>query len=195
MQLSMHYGWLTNKGDKVDPSCNDAGCELYPNDNAKAVGKFLDYALKQEAVRFVTYSDFIRWMQDPVPLDKFDEWIDCKTPGVKADLSAVKLTDEQKSDAYYLRKMEEAVAVASPAPAPVAAPTPATSEEMPTTEGTTTETQQPTGETTTTETEQPTGGETTTAPAPVEVPKDGAATLGKAAVAAAAVLATALLAL
>lgn len=25
--------------------------------------------------------------QDPVPLDKFDEWIDCKTPGVKADLS------------------------------------------------------------------------------------------------------------
>lgn len=119
------------------------------------MGKFLDYALKQEAVRFVTYSDFIRWMQvgggvggemhgavvcasgrggraaccasthpailappapprlahlrlppltstasislspsplpsicqDPVPLDKFDEWIDCKTPGVKADLS------------------------------------------------------------------------------------------------------------
>lgn len=27
------------------------------------MGKFLDYALKQEAVRFVTYSDLIRWMQ------------------------------------------------------------------------------------------------------------------------------------
>ncbi len=103
----------------MDPSCSDAGCELFPNENAKvsrlkaaidpasvlldattlcatccccqkgccaaalptssqptchclplphptplqAVGKFLDYALKQEAVRFVTYSDFIRWMQ------------------------------------------------------------------------------------------------------------------------------------
>lgn len=189
MQLSMHYGWLTNREDKVDPSCSNAGCELYPNDNAKAVGKFLDYALKQEAVRFVTYSDFIRWMQDPVPLDKFDEWIDCKTPGVKADLSAVKLTDEQKSDAYYLRKMEEAVAAASPAPAPVAAPTPATSEEA-----TPEVTQQPSQTEQQTETEQPVGGETT-APAPVEVPKDGAATLGKAAVAAAAVLAAALLAL
>lgn len=26
-------------------------------------------------------------VQDPVPLDEFDEWIDCKTPGIKADLS------------------------------------------------------------------------------------------------------------
>ncbi len=104
--------------------------------------------------------------------------------------AAVKLTDEQKANAYYLRKMEEAVAAASPAPAPVAAPTPAMSEEeQPAAEE---PTQQP-GETAT---EQPTGGETTnTAPAPVEVPKDGAATLGKAAVAVAAVLGAALLAL
>lgn len=26
---------LANRDDKVDPSCDNAGCELYPNDNAK----------------------------------------------------------------------------------------------------------------------------------------------------------------
>lgn len=26
-------------------------------------------------------------MQDPVPLDQFDDWVQCKVPGVKADLS------------------------------------------------------------------------------------------------------------
>lgn len=199
-------------------------------------------------------------LQDPVPLDKFDAWVDCKTPGVKADLSgelertpcmphlsacvwaspccrsgrfscrgwggahprcsvgnprplhtcpcmpprllltplqrpsaspppppalaAVKLTDEQKADAYYLRKMEEAVE-ASPAPTPVAAPAPAPAEaeEKPAQEA---QTEQP---------EQPAEPAIPTAPAPVEVPKDGASTLSAAVAAAAALLGAALLAL
>lgn len=29
---------LTDKEDKVDPTCTTAGCELYPNANAKALG-------------------------------------------------------------------------------------------------------------------------------------------------------------
>ena len=132
-----------------------------PLPSLQALGRFLQYAVKKPEVRFITYSDFIRWMQvrhrcrcvevlhcvwgfcvcaclcmacagaggrvgraglaeeprrareqeqarcgdpaaahppppppqpppapqDPVPLDKFDEWIDCHTPGVKADLS------------------------------------------------------------------------------------------------------------
>lgn len=97
--------------------------------------------------------------------------------------AAVKLTDEQKADAYYLRKMEEAVET-TPAPAPVAAPAPAPAqaEEKPA---------KPAKE------EEPatTGPTTPAAPAPVEVPKDGASTLSAMVAAAAAALSALLLAL
>lgn len=37
---------LTNREDKVDPSCSNAGCELYPNDNAKVRGCTCVHALR-----------------------------------------------------------------------------------------------------------------------------------------------------
>lgn len=49
--------------DPIDPACDNAGCERAPNANARALSKFLDYALKKPEVRFVRYSDLIRWMQ------------------------------------------------------------------------------------------------------------------------------------
>lgn len=47
----------------MDPTCDNAGCEHPPGPNAEALGKFIDYALKKPEVRFVTFSDLIRWMQ------------------------------------------------------------------------------------------------------------------------------------
>ena len=47
----------------VDPTCDNAGCERPPSANARALGKFIEYALTKPAVRFVTYSDLIGWMQ------------------------------------------------------------------------------------------------------------------------------------
>lgn len=47
----------------VDPTCDNAGCEHPLNDNAAALSSFIEYALTKPEVRFVTYSDLIRWMQ------------------------------------------------------------------------------------------------------------------------------------
>jgi hypothetical protein len=54
---------MVDESINVDPTCDNAGCEHPLSDNAKALGAFLDYALKKPEVRFVTYSDLIRWMQ------------------------------------------------------------------------------------------------------------------------------------
>lgn len=120
MQISLFYEWLAEK-EPIDPACDNAGCERAPNANAAALSKFLDYALKKPEVRFVRYSDLIRWMQDPVPLDKFDDWIQCSVPGIKADLTAVNLTAADKAGAWYLTQD----AAPAPAPAPVEVPAPA----------------------------------------------------------------------
>ena len=34
--------------------------------------------------------------QDPVPLEEFDEWVQCSVPGIKADMTAVNLTASEK---------------------------------------------------------------------------------------------------
>jgi hypothetical protein len=59
-------------------------------------------------------------LQDPVPLSQFDDWVQCKVPGVKADLTAVNLTEAEKADAFYM--LEEAMPVEVPAPAPAPVP-------------------------------------------------------------------------
>lgn len=56
-------------------------------------------------------------VQDPVPLDQFDAWQQCKMPGVKADLTAVNLTAADKAGAFYLTQ-QGAGAAGSPSPAP-----------------------------------------------------------------------------
>ncbi|KAL4434794.1 hypothetical protein ABPG77_005321 [Micractinium sp. CCAP 211/92] len=119
LQISTFYEWLSVKpdhGPPDDPQC--LYCYRPPSDNAKALVQFVDYALKQPAVRFITYSDLIHWMQDPVPLSKFDAWYTptCRIPGVKADLSAVNLTAAQLA--------EGAPHTAAPMTAPAAAPAP-----------------------------------------------------------------------
>ncbi len=48
-------------GPPDDPQC--LYCYRPPSENAKALVQFVDYALKQPAVRFITYSDLIHWMQ------------------------------------------------------------------------------------------------------------------------------------
>ncbi|KAL4423899.1 hypothetical protein ABPG75_001200 [Micractinium tetrahymenae] len=148
LQLSTFYEWLSDKpaqGPADDPQC--LYCYRPPSADAKALVKFVDYALKQPAVRFITYSDFIRWMQDPVPLDKFDAWYTptCRIPGVKADLSAVNLTAAQLAEGAPQIPSPSAAPAAAPAPsqalspplmvspadAPAAAPTPAPAAASP----------------------------------------------------------------
>ncbi|EFN56795.1 hypothetical protein CHLNCDRAFT_57507 [Chlorella variabilis] len=187
LSISTIYGWLVDESKNVDPTCNDAGCEHPPNDNAKALSAFIDYALKKPDVRFVTYSDLIRWMQHPVPLSQFDEWVQCKVPGIKADLTAVNLTDAEKANSFYMLESAEPVAVEVPAPAPV--PAPALAVEAP-------------APAVVVETPAPVVAPVVTkpvvaapAPAPTTAPGNGASALSTAVAAAAAMLGALLLAL
>jgi outer membrane biosynthesis protein TonB len=116
----------------------------------------------------------LRLLQDPVPLSQFDAWSKCKVPGVKANLTAVKLTAEQKAGAIT-NGLPVEVPVPAPAPAPVEAPVveaPAAAAPSPS------QAQQP---------------EEVAAPAPA--PVGGAATLSTAVAAGAALLGALLLAL
>jgi hypothetical protein len=109
-------------------------------------------------------------LQDSVPLSQFDAWSKCKVPGVKANLTAVKLTDAQKAGA-----ITNGLPVEVPAPAPVVAPVveaPAPAVAAPT----------------------PSQAQPEVA-APAPAPAGGAATLSKAVAAGAALLGALLLAL
>jgi hypothetical protein len=46
---------------KDDPLC--IFCVRKPSANGLALSAFVDYALTKPAVRFITYSDLVRWMQ------------------------------------------------------------------------------------------------------------------------------------
>ncbi|PRW60034.1 hypothetical protein C2E21_1569 [Chlorella sorokiniana] len=127
LQLSTFYEWLGAKppsdcATDADPYCFQYKREL--SEGAKALQQLIDYAADKPEVRFVTYSDLIRWMQDPVPLDRFDAWQQCKVTGVKADLTAVNLTAADKAGAFYLTQKKgaggagPAGAAGAPSPAP-----------------------------------------------------------------------------
>lgn len=121
--INTFYEWMTNKPETPpadDPNC--LRCLRPPSANGLALANFVEWAtVNVPEVRFVTYSDLIRWMQDPVPLDQFDSWVECKVPGVKADLTAVNLTAADKAGAFYLAGSAPA-GTPAPAAAPGAAP-------------------------------------------------------------------------
>ena len=60
-------------------------------------------------------------LQDPVPLDQFDSWVQCGVPGVKADLSAVNLPPAAKAGAFYLTQGGAGAGAPAPAPAELGA--------------------------------------------------------------------------
>ncbi|KAL4431616.1 hypothetical protein ABPG77_001458 [Micractinium sp. CCAP 211/92] len=128
-QISTFYEWLSVKPDKAacateeDPFCFNVVREV--SENGKALARFIDYAVTKPEVRFVTYSDLIRWMQNPVPLSQFDAWQQCNVTGVKADLTAVNLTEAEKAGAFYLTGGNSSSGGGSPAVEPGAAPAPA----------------------------------------------------------------------
>ncbi|KAL4458965.1 hypothetical protein ABPG75_013830 [Micractinium tetrahymenae] len=131
-QISTFYEWLSVKPDKAACATEeDSYCFQVVRDvseNGKALARFIDYAASQPSVRFVTYSDLIRWMQDPVPLSQFDAWQQCNVTGVKANLSAVNLPDAEKEGAFYLTNGGSAGSGSSSAIGPGAGPAP---EEQP----------------------------------------------------------------
>ena len=87
----------------------------------KALQKFIDYATSKKDVYFVTMTQLIEWMKDPVAVEEMGEWLGCGIPGGRSKAAKEGAGAAVEAVVPAVAAVAPAVAAVVPAVAPVPA--------------------------------------------------------------------------